>query len=99
MAAERRDFIRDLVGELTGRAEHEGLTGLQLGVESGHHGDREGAGLPTSRVGLDDHVDALLHEGDDSRLNRHGQVPTELANAAQDFVGNIPEGLGFVAHG
>jgi len=64
---EGEDDLLDLLGELTGGGEDEGLALAERGVDALEDRDGKGGGLAGTRLGLGDHV-AGLEDGDDGAL-------------------------------
>ena len=94
VASERGDLVGDLVGELARRREHQRLTMALLRVDRLGDRDAERAGLAAAGVRLDDQVVTGPHLRDHLLLDGRGAGPPEIANAAQDRLGESAEQAG-----
>ncbi len=88
------ELVDDLGGELAGRGEDEG--GRPGGVRVDEVGQRhaEGERLARARGGLDQHVAAVEHVGDDERLDRERTVEAAPRECAGDGLGHAEIGEG-----
>ncbi len=92
---ERGEFGHDLLGELTGRREHEGDGALGAGVdEAGDEREPEAEGLAGTGGGAAGDIAAGERVGDDGGLDREGVVLALALQAMDDRVGQaeIAEG-------
>lgn len=78
MLAEGDDNRLDLLSELTGGGQDEGLGLLQLAVDLLEDADGEGGGLAGTRLGLGDHI-TITGDGDDGTLlDGRGVLKTKI---------------------
>ena len=74
-ARQTANFLRHLVGQFAGRAEHHGLHGEMTRIQLEQQGQREGGGLAAAGLGLRDQVVPGQRKRQAGRLDRrHGQV-------------------------
>ncbi len=76
-AGQATDFLGDLVGQLTGRAHHQGLAAEETRVDRVQQADAEGGGLAAAGLGLGDQVHALEDHRQALRLDRRHLGITE----------------------
>ena len=69
------NLLRHLIGQLAGRAQHQGLDGHVGGLQLLHQGQAKGGGLAAAGAGLGDQVLARQRQRQAGRLDgRHGGV-------------------------
>ena len=100
-AGELLDFVRALLGQLTGGAEDQHLhAGLGLvAVDLLDGGDGEGQGLAGAGLGLADHVAALPHGGNGLGLDVGGGFKAELVDGALHLLKQPKLGKFHFTHG
>ena len=93
--AELRKHVVDLLGQLTGRREHQPEHRAPSRVDLRHHGRAEREGLAGPRLRLRDHVTALEDRADGERLDRRRARDAHLGDRALDRVPEVElaEGL------
>ncbi len=87
--AELVELLGDLVGELAGREQDDGLGLREAGVDGFDQRDAEGAGLAAAGHRLDDQISAGAHPGNGRGLDRGRGVPTEVADGLLDIRGDV----------